>query len=710
MKEFPPFRLDTENRWLWRRHETAEEERILLTPTAFAVLQYLVNNAGRLVTQDELLQAVWRDTYVQPQAVKHHILGIRIALGDDPKTPLFIETLPRRGYRFIAAVRESVPPVHASPPRSPKERLVGREWALSELRGSLQNALKGERKILFITGEPGIGKTSVVDEFERQTAAEIPIRISRGQCVEGFGGKEAYYPMLEALSKLCRRSDGEPIIQTLAKEAPTWLVQFPALVKREQREILQREILGATRERMLREIGEALEAITAANPMLLIFEDLQWVDRSTVDLISALARGRERAKLMLIGTYRPSDVAPSENPLKLVKQELLVHRLCHEIALRPLSEGQVTEYLVPNSSEATVPDRLAELVHRHSEGNPLFMVAALDHMAARGLISHQSGGWQLSGPLEGIDVEVPENLRAMIEAQIERLTTEEQRALEGASVTGAVFSLRITAAAANMDQETFGDLCEGLSRRGLMVRPAASQQFPNMIISERYEFIHALYREVFYTRQATGARTKLHQHIGEQLEQLFSECLGEAAAELAHHFEQSRDWLRAIRYLRLVADNAGRRCAHSEATTSLLRALELVSKLLDSERASAETEILAKLANIYLVSFDMRVVETCEALADRAAHYGLVDMEVRALIDMAYPLSWISSERCLAVLERALELAGKQTDPLARARTRVSCLVRRIWAGGWNDTDAEDCRRAVAEIRKAVIAWYLRRI
>ncbi|MFZ0593271.1 MAG: winged helix-turn-helix domain-containing protein, partial [Bryobacteraceae bacterium] len=237
MKEFSPFRLDTQNRWLWRRSETPEEERILLTPTAFAVLHYLVDHAGQLVTQDELLQAVWRNTYVQPQAVKRHILDIRTALGDDAKAPLFIETLPRRGYRFIAAVSESVPPGQAAPPRPAQERLVGRDRVLDQLRGYLRNALKGERQIVFITGEPGIGKTSVVDEFERQTAAEIPIRISRGQCVEGYGGKESYYPMLEAVGKLCRRSDGDSIVRTLATEAPTWLVQFPAFVKREQREM-----------------------------------------------------------------------------------------------------------------------------------------------------------------------------------------------------------------------------------------------------------------------------------------------------------------------------------------------------------------------------------------------------------------------------------------------------------------------------------------
>jgi DNA-binding winged helix-turn-helix (wHTH) protein/tetratricopeptide (TPR) repeat protein len=700
MKEFPPFRLDAVNQWLWRRGDTENEERILLAPTAFAVLQYLVDRAGQLVTQDELLHAIWRDTYVQSQAVKRHILDIRTALGDDPKAPLFIETLPRRGYRFIAAVRESTSAVHSPALKPAQGRLVGRNRVLSELQGYLQNALAGQRQIIFITGEPGIGKTSVIDEFERLTAPEMPIRISRGQCVEGYGGKEAYYPMLEALGKLCRRSDGTSIVQTLAREAPTWLVQFPALVKREQREMLQREILGATRERMLREIGEALETITAANPMMFIFEDLQWVDHSTVDLISALARGREAAKLVLIGTYRPADVALSEHPFKLVKQDLLVHRLCHEIALEPLGERQVAEYLASNSSEEGPPDGLAGLVHRHSEGNPLFMVAALDHMAARGLISRQNGAWQLSIPLEKIDLEVPENLRQMIEAQIERLTTEEQRALEVASVTGAAFSSRITAAATILDQEKFGDLCEGLSRRGLMVRSAGSQHCPDGTFTDRYEFVHALYRQVFYGRQAPGSRAKLHQHIGERLEELFSERVGEVAAELAHHFEESCDWSRAVKYLWLVAENAGLRYAHREATVILQHALGLTSKLPKSERAVVETEILAKLVTIYLVSFDMRVVETCEALAARAAHYELIDLEVRALIDMAYPLAWISSDGCLRVLERALELSARQRDPLMRARTRASCLVRRIWVRGWDPSDAEECRKAISEVRQ----------
>jgi tetratricopeptide (TPR) repeat protein len=132
----------------------------------------------------------------------------------------------------------------------------------------------------------------------------------------------------------------------------------------------------------------------------------------------------------------------------------------------------------------------------------------------------------------------------------------------------------------------------------------------------------------------------------------------------------------------------------------LQHALALASKLPEAERVSSETEILARLAAIYLVSFDMRVIETCETLIARAAYYGLLDVELRALIDMAYPLSWISSERCLKVVNRALELSARQRDPLMRARTRASCLVRRIWAGGWNAHDANECQKALAEIRQ----------
>jgi DNA-binding winged helix-turn-helix (wHTH) protein len=712
MKEFPPFELDGVNQCLWRRTDSGKRQPVVLTPKAFAVLQYLVEHAGRLVTHNELLESLWPQTYVQPDVLKGHILQIRSALGDNPKNPVYIKTLPRRGYQFIARVPDEDVVGPRGLAKGISTKLVGRNQFVRELHNHLHSARNGQRQTVFITGEPGIGKTALADEFQRQVAADVPgIRIARGQCIEGYGGKEPYYPMLEALGQLCRAPEGESLVQLLAAQAPTWLIQFPTLMKHERPEMLRREIWGATRERMLREIGEVLETITSRGPLLLVFEDLHWVDHSTVDLISALARRRAPSRLMLLGTYRPVDVLLSGHPLNALKQDLLVHQLCHEIALDLLSETEVAAYLAADTSVAALPKGLAGLVHRHSEGNPLFMVAALEHMTGRGFISREKGNWKLKLPLEQIDLEVPESLRQMIEVQIERLATEEQRALEVASITVAGFNASVNALAANIGPEHFEELCEELSRRYHIVRSAGSIQFPDGTFSQRYEFVHALYREVFYRRQSPGRRAKLHRSTGDRLETLFAGHLSDVAPELAHHFEEGSDWLRAVKYLRLVAETAGRRCAPGEATRVLHHALELSSKLPERDRAANETEILEKLAAMYVVSFDMRSLETYEALRARAAYYGLIDVEVRALVDIAYPLSWISTPRSLEVVERALQLSASQTDPIMRARTRASCMVRRIWAGGWNARDAEECRNALAEIRSAgdplVLAWHL---
>jgi len=183
MKEFPPFRLDTVNQCLWRRAENDHDEPISLTPKAFAVLSYLVEHAGRLVTQNELLDAVWPDTFIQPEVLKYQIADIRSVLGDDPKKPVFIETLHRRGYRFVAKVRDDGRPESAVPTASGRGRFVNRERELSQLRTCLETASRGQHQIVFITGEPGIGKTALVDEFQRQVAAEQPsLLIARGQC------------------------------------------------------------------------------------------------------------------------------------------------------------------------------------------------------------------------------------------------------------------------------------------------------------------------------------------------------------------------------------------------------------------------------------------------------------------------------------------------------------------------------------------------
>src|SRR5687767_11408680 len=265
MRSFDPFRLDVTNQCLWRG-----DARVPLMPKPFAVLRYLVEHPGRLVTRDQLLGAIWPDTYVQPEVLRRYILEIRRALGDRAEAPKYVRTFPKRGYQFIAPViDDSAAPVpeHVSVAAN---RLIGRGAALADLDRCLTRALGGRRQLVFVVGESGIGKTTLVDAFQQASAAIPGVAVVRGQSVEGFGGKEAYYPLLEAIGQLARGPLRSLVVETLATYAPTWLIQLPSLVRPEQQAALQREILGATRERMVRELCEALEVITQSVPLVLI--------------------------------------------------------------------------------------------------------------------------------------------------------------------------------------------------------------------------------------------------------------------------------------------------------------------------------------------------------------------------------------------------------------------------------------------------------
>ncbi len=651
MREFGPFRLDILNQCLWRSTEERSQERILLTPKAFAVLLYLVERAGQLVTHKELRTAIWSDAHVGPGVLNNQILSIRNALGDRPQSPAFIETVARRGYRFIApvcdAVRASSRPEPDTEPLVAK--LVGRRATLNRLRTCLQKVMHKQRQIIFLTGDSGIGKTTLADEFQRQAATVVPrIRIARGQCVEGFGGKEPYFPMLEALGELCHGPSGAIVVQILVSKAPSWLVQLPAALKREHRAILQQDIQGTTRERMLREIGEALEAIASSDPLLLVFEDLHLADPFTLDLLSATARRRASAKLMIVGTYRTCDMDPG-HPLHALVRDLLVRRLSDEIVLEPLTESEIAEYLLCQPCSIQTPEVLAALLFRHSAGNPLFVAAFLEHLYNRGMLSKDKGTLRLNVSLDAIDMGVPKSLGRMLEAQIDSLSLEQQQVLEVMSVDSGGryrFPTAAKAAAIDMEPERFEAICETLSRRHHALRIPTSEKLSNGTPITCYEFVHALYRDVCYCRIPAARRAKLHRRIGEWGE-ASTDCLLEISACLAEHFERARDWPRTVKYLCLAAEAAGRRSEPWLAEDTLKHALAVLKQLPYPEHGVPEATIKRKLAAIHTARTDRW---TAYAVLNRASSHGdWHDGEM-----MANPQSWISSRRSLDALQREL--------------------------------------------------------
>jgi DNA-binding winged helix-turn-helix (wHTH) protein/predicted ATPase len=586
---FEPFCLDRSNECLWRGSEV-----IKLRPKAYAVLNQLVERSGHLVTKEDLLASVWPETFVTDAVLKVTIRQLRDALDDDPKTPLFIETAHRRGYRFIGNIingGQTKPPETITTPR-PRDDVqplgfVGRNEVLSRMRSSLEKMLAGERQIVFVTGEPGIGKTALVDTFARYLAFDRNIRIGHGQCLEQYGTGEAYLPILDAMGDLAR--EDQKVVDVLRAHAPMWLLQMPALLSASEREVLSREVLGATRERMLREMGEALEVLASEQPLVLILEDLHWSDNSTLDLISYLATRVRPAHLMLIGTYRTTELIVSGHPLKAVKQELLAKKQCEELPLEYLDAEAIAKYLSVIFPSNRFPKQLAGLIHERTEGNPLFMVNAVEYLLTEALIVKREANWELVVEIEKVEVGVPDSIKQMIEKQLDNLSAEDARTLEAASLAGAEFSTLAVVAALEEDRAAVEARCDRLARQRQFIHDCGIQVLPNGETVGRYGFIHALYQNVLYERVSPSRRVELHHRIGERGEDVFGERAREIAAELAMHFERGSDYRRAAKYLQRAADNALRRFAYQEAATLAQRGLELVERVAkDAERANQE--------------------------------------------------------------------------------------------------------------------------
>jgi DNA-binding winged helix-turn-helix (wHTH) protein/predicted ATPase len=573
---FGPFHLDAENACVWRGSEA-----LRLTPKAFAVLRVLLAHAGRLVTKDELWQSVWPGIAVSDAALTVCIREIRQRLDDDYRAPRVVETVHRLGYRLVAQTTSDTPAVTAVPASAGWRTgpPVGRDAEIARLHGHLARAAGGERQFVFVTGEAGIGKTRVVDAFLARVAETRAARIAHGLCIEYRGSGEPYMPVLDAIGRLCREWAGENTLAVLGQYAPTWLAQMPALVNAKASEALQAKVLGATRDTMLREMADALEALTADRPLVLVLEDLHWSDHATLDLVSWLARRRELARLMVLGTYRPVDVIVRAHPLRAVATELAVHGFAEEMPLELLSEAEVARYLALRLPGARVSEGLQRVIYQRTDGNPLFVVAVVDALVHQGWLGETGARWEIKPGADDAAARVPRSLQDMVEQLFDGLTPEQQRTLESASVVGLEFSTAAAAAGVDEELRIVEDRCAELARRGQFLVAAGTEAWPDGTIAERYRFIHALYQHVVYERLSPGRHAQLHRRIGVRAEMGYRERAGERAAELARHFQEGREAPRAMAYLRQAAENALQRSAYRESAAHLLEGLGVLQGL-----------------------------------------------------------------------------------------------------------------------------------
>jgi predicted ATPase len=505
------------------------------------------------------------------------------------------------GRRDGEKIRSIPPSLHPSVPPSLR-RTVGREKERSELFAGFDSAVMGRGQLICIAGEPGIGKTALVEDFIEELKGGVrTFCVMRGRCSERLAGAEAYLPWLEALANLLSSESDRSLSRTmqfgresatdLMKQlAPTWYIQAAPLSADSASETrLLAERAAASQERMKLELIALLQEISRSRPLVLFFDDLHWSDASTIDLLSYLAGKFAGMRILVIATYRPSDMLIAGHPFLKIKPDLQSRGACREIALEFLSRAEIEQYLAVEFPGHSFPAELPSLIYSKTEGNPLFMTDLARYLRDRGVISEKHGHWVLAGSLGEIDRELPQSVRGMIERKIAQLSEDDRRLLEAASVQGYEFDSAMVAEALEVDPAIVEERLEALERIHAFVRLRDEREFPDRTPTLRYRFVHILYHKALYDKLRPTRRNALSGVMARSLMKHYGDKSASVAAELAHLFATARDYARATQYYLIAARDAADLFAYEESAVLARRGLEMLQTLPEtSERAQQE--------------------------------------------------------------------------------------------------------------------------
>jgi DNA-binding SARP family transcriptional activator/predicted ATPase len=527
----------------------------------------------------------------------------------------------------------STPPPHP-PPRAP---FVSRERELAQLDGFLELALAGRGRVVFVTGEAGTGKTVLVGEFTRRAQEQhAGLVVAGGNCNAYTGAGDPYLPFRDILSLLtgdvearwaagaisqegaCRLWSLVPhSAQTLVEAGPDlvdsfipgrslftraalampdgadWLGQLQELVAKKEANPGR---AGLKQRDLFEQYSQVLQTLARERPLLLVLDDLQWADTGSINLLFHLGRRLAGGRLLVVGVYRPAEVAlgrgGERHPLEPVVNELQRHFGNIQVDLRQSEDRRFVEALVD-----TEPNRLGvefrEALYQQTRGHALFTVEMLHGMQERGdLVQDERGRW-----IEGLVVDwqtLPARVEGVIGERIGRLPAGLQAALKVASVEGEVFTAEVVArvrAAGELD--TVQQLSDELDQQHRLVRGDGCRQLgPGGQRLSCYRFRHILFQRYLYNSLGEAERIYLHESVGNELEWLYSEHTQEVAVGLAHHFHVAGISEKAIGYTYQAGERAARLSAHEEAIGHFTRALALLETLPGTpERARQELRL-----------------------------------------------------------------------------------------------------------------------
>jgi tetratricopeptide (TPR) repeat protein len=439
-----------------------------------------------------------------------------------------------------------------------RRRTVGRETEREEMRRAYGRVKSGRGLMLGVSGEPGIGKTSLVEDFlsELATGPERPI-VTRGRCSERLAGAEAYLPILEALDTLLHRGSTETVNTVMKAVAPTWYVQVAAAAFHQMSiEAVRADAPAASQERMKRELAGFLQEISRSRPVIVYLDDLHWADVSTIDMLNYLAGRFDDLRVLVLVTYRPAEMALAQHPFVKISHDLRSRGSFEELPLRFLGRDDVERYLAQEFPSHRFPPSFSGMIYAKTEGSPLFMADLVRYLHDSGGIVQENGTWTVARSLPDSTGDLPESVRGMITRKIDQLSDGDRRLLAAASVQGQVFDSVTLGEATELDAADVEDRLDVLQRVHVFVRKREEHEFPDLTLTQLYEFVHVLYQNVLYTSLSPTRRTTLSGKFAKSLVSHHGAQTSAIAGQLALLFEGARDFVSSAQYFYAAAQHS----------------------------------------------------------------------------------------------------------------------------------------------------------
>jgi predicted ATPase len=477
----------------------------------------------------------------------------------------------------------------------PRSFVVGRESDGAKLAVLLDRVTTGHGLVAAVIGEPGIGKTSVVDEvvarWERGPLRPI---VARGKCSERLAGTEAYLPILEILDHLLRRGGQTTFVDMMRQVAPTWYVHVvPLSTGSTTAEKIREDIKTISQERMKRELAAYFQDISQVRPLVLVLEDVHWADASTVDVLNYLAGRFDAIRVLIVVTYRPSDMAISRHPFLHLSEQLKAMNALIELPLSVLGREDVEQYLSLEFPGHGFPPALAALIHEKTEGHPLFIVDLVRYLKDRGDVAEENGRWVLKPAVNEVAAQLPETVRSTIRRKIERLDEVDRKVLAVASVQGHEFETLVVSEALGLDPADVEERFEALDRVHRLVTTAGVSGLPDQALSVRYRFVHVLYQNVLYASLQPTRRASHAARVAQTLVAHAGGRVADLAAELAMLFETARDFAASAAHFHTAARHAIELFGFREALSLADRGLAAIGHVSDSAaRRPLEVKLL----------------------------------------------------------------------------------------------------------------------